>query len=105
MGRGLVTLGLEDPEDAAGAAESDSGPAPISGPLQLPHERPGGMAASAIIHALIIALAVQVAIVHAPEAPRPVAAHTPSANAVFMPPPAQVRKMLGLRPLPAPRPT
>jgi len=105
MGRGLVTLGLEDPEDDAGSAESDSGPGPISGPLQLPHERPGGMAASAIIHALIIALAVRVAIVRAPEAPPPAAVRAPSANAVFMPPPAQVRKMLGLRPLPAPRPT
>jgi len=105
MGRGLVTLDLEDPEEDAGAAEGDSGPGPISGPLQLPHERPGGMAASAIIHGLIIALAVQVAIVHAPEAPRPVPARTPSANAVFLPPPAQVRKMLGLRPPPAPRPT
>jgi TonB family protein len=103
MGRGLVTLGLEDPEDAAGAA--DSGPGPISGPVVAPRARPGGMAVSAFIHVLIVALAVQAAIVHAPEAPRPVTARTPSANAVFLPPPAQVRKMLGLRPLPAPRPT
>jgi protein TonB len=104
MGRGLVTLSLEDPEDTAGPADSDSGPGPISGPVVAPRARPGGMAVSAFIHMLILALAVQ-AIVHAPEAPRPAAAHTPSANAVFLPPPAQVRKMLGLRPLPAPRPT
>jgi TonB family protein len=62
------------------------------------------MAVSTILHVLIVALAVQMAIVHAPEAPKPVAARTPSANAVFMPPPAQVRKMLGLRPAPPPSP-
>jgi protein TonB len=104
MGRRLVMLDLEDPAPPSARDETDSGPGPISGPLQLPHERPGGMAASAVIHAVIIALVVQVAIVHAPEAPRP-APRTPNKNAVFLPPPAQVRKMLGLRPLPAPRPT
>ena len=105
MGRGLTTLDLEDPPRPSAPDENDSGPGPITGPLRLPRERPGGMAASAFLHVLIIALAVQIAIVHAPEAPKPVAARPPSANAVFMPPPAQVRKMLGLRPLPAPRPT
>ena len=104
MGRGVVTLGLGDTEERASPDDGEQGPGPISGPLRLPRERPGGMAVSAVLHVLIIALAVQIAVVHAPEAPRP-AARTPSANAVFLPPPAQVRKMLGLRPLPAPRPT
>jgi len=98
-------LDLEDPPPPSAPDDSDSGPGPISGPVATPRARPGGMAVSAILHVLIIALAVQVAVVHAPEAPKPAAARAPSANAVFMPPPAQVRKMLGLRPLPAPRPT
>jgi TonB family protein len=105
MGRGLVMLDLEDPPPPSAQAETDAGPAPITGPVRPPRARPGGMAVSTILHVLIVALVIQVAIVHAPEAPKPVAARTPSANAVFMPPPAQVRKMLGLRPLPAPRPT
>jgi|SoiMethySBSTD1v2_1073268.scaffolds.fasta_scaffold00330_40 TonB family protein len=105
MGRGLVMLDLEDPPPPSARDETDTGPGPISGPVATPRARPGGMAVSAILHVLIIAMVVQVAVVHAPEAPKPAAARAPNANAVFMPPPAQVRKMLGLRPLPAPRPT
>jgi TonB family protein len=106
MGRGLVTLGLGDAtDDGAGAPdETGTGPAPITGPVAPPRARPGGMAVSAILHALLIAMVVQVAIVHAPEASRPVLPRTPRADAVFLPPPATVRKMLGLRPLPVPRP-
>jgi TonB family protein len=62
------------------------------------------MAVSAILHALILMMAVQVVIVHAPEAPPPARARTPRADAVFLPPPAAVRRMLGLRPLPVPPP-
>src|SRR5689334_402397 len=105
MGRGLVMLDLEDPPPPSARDETDVGPDPITGPVRTPRARPGGMAVSAILHVLIIALAVQ-AVVHAPEAPKPVAARAPNPNAVFLPPPAQVRKMLGLKPLPpAPRPT
>ena len=104
MGRGLVTLGLGDAGEEGEPEEPGTGPAPITGPVAPPRARPGGMAVSAILHVLILAFAVQIAIVHAPEAPRPAAARTPSANAVFLPPPAAVRKMLGLRPLPVPRP-
>lgn len=104
MGRGLVTLGLGDAGDEGAPEETGTGPAPITGPVAPPRARPGGMAVSAILHVVILALAVDFAIVHAPEAPRPAAAHAPSANAVFLPPPAAVRKMLGLRPLPVPRP-
>jgi TonB family protein len=103
MGRGLVTLGLGDAEGNGLPDDPDTGPAPITGPVAPPRARPGGMAVSAILHAVLLALAVQVAIVHAPEAPRPVA-RTPRADAVFLPPPAQVRKMLGLRPPPPPPP-
>jgi protein TonB len=105
MGRGVVTLGLGDPDDEGRLPDdTDPAPSPISGPVAPPRSRPGGMAVSAVLHALIVALVVQVAIVHAPEAPRPAVARTPRADAVFLPPPAAVRKMLGLRPLPPPRP-
>jgi protein TonB len=104
MGRGLVTLDLDDAGDDAAPDVTGTGPAPITGPLAPPRARPGGMTVSAILHVLLLAMAVQVAIVHAPEAPKPAVARTPSANAVFLPPPAQVRKMLGLRPLPVPKP-
>jgi periplasmic protein TonB len=105
MGRGLVMLDLEDPPPPSAREETDAGPGPITGPVSPPRARPGGMAVSAILHVLIIALVVQIAVAHAPEAPKPAATRAPNPNAVFMPPPAQVRKMLGLKPLPAPRPT
>ena len=105
MGRGVVTLGLGDPEDAERLPDdTDASPSPISGPVAPPRSRPGGMAVSTVLHALIVAMVVQIAIVHAPEAPRPPLSRTPRADAVFLPPPAAVRKMLGLRPLPPPRP-
>jgi TonB family protein len=105
MGRGVVTLGLGDPDDAERLPDdTDAGSSPISGPVAPPRSRPGGMAVSTVLHALIVAMVVQVAIVHAPEAPRPAVSRTPRADAVFLPPPAAVRKMLGLRPLPPPRP-
>jgi TonB family protein len=103
MGRGLLALGLGDPRGDP-APEEDENPAPITGPAAPPSARPGGMAVSATLHALILMMAVQVAIVHAPEAPRPALPRTPRADAVFLPPPAEVRRMLGLRPLPAPTP-
>ena len=102
MGRGVVTLGLGDPDDAEQwPDDTGAGPSPISGPVAPPRSRPGGMAVSAVLHALILAMVVEIAIVHAPEAPRPALSRTPRADAVFLPPPAAVRKMLGLRPLPA----
>ncbi len=105
MGRGVVTLGLGDPDEAEPSPDdTGAGPSPISGPAAPPRSRPGGMAVSAVLHALIVAMVVQIVIVHAPEAPRPALSRTPRADAVFLPPPAAVRKMLGLRPLPAPRP-
>jgi TonB family protein len=104
MGRGLVTLGLGDAGDDGAPEDTGAGSAPITGPVAPPRARPGGMAVSAILHVLLLAMAVQVAIVHAPEAPRPVLPRMPRADAVFLPPPAAVRKMLGLRPLPVPRP-
>jgi periplasmic protein TonB len=105
MGRGVVTLGLGDPDDTEQwPDDTGAGPSPISGPVAPPRSRPGGMAVSAVLHALILATVVQIAIVHAPEAPRPALSRTPRADAVFLPPPAAVRKMLGLRPLPAPTP-
>lgn len=101
MGRGVVTLGLGDTEESGPPDGGDQGPGPITGPLRLPRERPGGMAASAILHALIVMLAVQAAVVHAPEAPKPAVPVKPQ-DAVFLPPPAEIRKMLGLRPTPPP---
>jgi TonB family protein len=104
MGRGLVALGLGDPRGDPAPDEDACTAAPITGPVAPPRARRGGMAVSATLHALILMMAVQVAIVHAPEAPRPARAHTPRADAVFLPPPAEVRRMLGLRPLPVPTP-
>jgi TonB family protein len=99
---GVVTLGLSDPGTAP--APDDQDPGPISGPSRPPGSRPGGLAVSGILHVLAVFLVVQAAIAHAPEAPRPAIARGPSPKAVFLPPPAAVRKMLGLPPPPAPRP-
>src|SRR5258708_19383353 len=105
MGRGGVRVGRGEPEEGEPSPDdTGAGPSPISGPAAPPRSRPGGMAVSAVLHALIVAMVVQIVIVHAPEAPRPALSRTPRADAVFLPPPAAVRKMLGLRPLPAPRP-
>jgi TonB family protein len=103
MGRGLVTLDLEEPPPPPPPDEMDAGPGPITGPLTAPRARPGGMAFSAILHGLVVMLAVQAAIVHAPEPPKPAAPVEPKA-AVFLPPPAEVRKMLNLRATPPPPP-
>jgi TonB-like protein len=103
MSRGVVTLGLVEP-DRAELPPDDGEPGPISPPLTSRRAGPGGIAVSTILHGLIIALLVDVAIVRAPAAPRAAKTSTPSANAVFLPPPATVRRMLGLPP-PRPAPT
>ena len=102
MSRGLVSLGLVDP-DPAEPPRTNGTAGPISPPLtSRPARGTGGIAVSTILHILIIALVVDIAIVRAPPAPQPAPASKPSANAVFLPPPAQVRRMLGLPPAPGP---
>jgi TonB family protein len=103
MSRGVVTLGLVQP-DPPELAPDDGKPGPISPPLTSQRRGPGGIAISTILHGLIIALLVDVAIVRAPPAPSAPRASTPSANAVFLPPPATVRRMLGLPPPRVPPP-
>ena len=102
MSRGVVSLGLVTPPPAEPPPD-DGEPAPITGPLSAGRSRPGGLAVSGILHVLVVALVVDMAIAHAPEAPVVVKPVGPSKNAVFMPPPAQVRRMLGLPP-PKPAP-
>ena len=101
MSRGVVSLGLVGPEPEAPLPD-DGTPGPISPPVTTRRGGPGGIAISTILHGLIIALVVDVAIVRAPADPKPAVAPLPSKNTVFMPPPAQVRRMLGLPPRPAP---
>jgi TonB family protein len=103
MSRGVVSLGLVGPEPEEPLPD-DGTPLPISPPAATRRGGPGGIAISVILHFLIIALVVDVAIVRAPPRPTPAAAAVPSKNAVFLPPPAQVRKLLGLPPRPAPPP-
>jgi TonB family protein len=103
MSRGLVALGLVGP-DPAEPPPDDGQPGPISPPLTSQRRGPGGIAISTILHGLIIALLIDVTIVRAPPAPKPPSAVGPSKNAVFLPPPATVRRMLGLPPAPPPRP-
>jgi TonB family protein len=103
MSRGVVSLGLASP-DPEEQVPDDGTPGPISPPGGPRRSGPGGIAISTILHGLIIALVVDIAIVRAPPAPKPAAAAAPSKNAVFLPPPAQVRKLLGLPPRPAPTP-
>jgi TonB family protein len=103
MSRGVVSLGLASPEPEEPLPD-DGTPLPISGPVTARRGGPGGIAISTVLHFLIIALVVDVAIVRAPPAPKPEPAAVKSKNAVFLPPPAQVRKLLGLPPRPAPTP-
>jgi len=99
---GLVTLDLEDPPPPS--APDDQEPGPFSSPGGPERSRPGGLAVSGVLHVVAVFLLVQAAIVHAPEAPH-VAPPVPIAKAVVVPP-AELRKILGLRPLPPPpRPT
>jgi len=103
MRRSVVTLGLAEPEESESPASGgDSADDPLFKTVQMPPRQPGGMAASTLLHVLIIALVVQAAIVHAPAAP-PKSIALPRADAVFLPRPAEVRKMLGLPP-PKPKP-
>jgi TonB family protein len=97
MSRGVVSLGLVEPEKPE-LPPDDGEPGPISPPLTARPPAPGGMAVSTILHLLIIALVVDIAVVRAPEAPTPVKTAKTNPNAVFLPPPAQVRRMLGLPP-------
>jgi TonB family protein len=103
MSRGLVALGLAGP-DPAEPPPDDGQPGPISPPLTSQRRGPGGIAISTILHGLIIALLVDVALVRAPPVPKAPSAVGPSKNAVFLPPPATVRRMLGLPPAPPPQP-
>jgi TonB family protein len=106
MNRGVTSLGLVDAPPPPPPAD-DGEPGPISGPLTARRSGPGGLAISGVLHILIIALAIDMAVAQAPAAPVPVKPATPSKNAVFLPPPAQVRRMLGLpppKPVPAPTP-
>ena len=103
MRRGVVTLGLAESEESpTSPSGGDSADDPIFKTIQRPPRQPGGLAASTVLHALIIALVVQAAIVHAPAAPPKEIALQPRADAVFLPRPAEVRRMLGLPPQPKP---
>ena len=101
MSRPLVSLGLgpEPASSPAGADETLDGP--ISTPASARGSRPGGLAASAGLHALLIALLIQVALVRLSR-PEPTASVRPRADAVFLPPPAVLRRILALPPVPAP---
>src|SRR5262245_43513106 len=103
MNRNVMTLGLVEP-DRPPPSPDDRKPSPISKPLTTPRTRPGGLAVSLFLHRLLIALAIDVAIVHAPSAPPRPLSTKPQADAVFLPRAAQVRRMLGLKPIPAPTP-
>ena len=103
MSRRVVTLGLSpapEPEDRP-RDDGDAGPISLPGPPR--RSGRSGMAASAVLHTVVVLLVLQAAIVRAPSAvERPLVA-TPRAEAVFLPPPAALRRILNLPPLPAPR--
>ena len=106
MRRSVVTLGLDEREESPTPASGGDADDPIFKTVQMPPRKPGGLAASTLLHVLIIALVVQAAIVHAPAPPPKSIALQPRTDAVFLPRPAEVRRMLGLRPLPPkPAPT
>ena len=98
-----MTLGLGDP-DPSELPPDDGTPGPISAPVVHTRPRPGGIAVSSILHALIIALVLEAAIAKAPSAPPRRVTSGPRADAVFLPRPAQLRRLLGLPPPPAARP-
>jgi TonB family protein len=103
MSRSVVSLGLGIP-DEPDPLPDDGVPGPISvlgGPAP---SRPGGLALSATLHVVVIALLVDIAIAHAPAAPHSALSTAKRADAVFLPPPAAVRKMLGLPPRRVPPP-
>lgn len=103
MSRNVVSLGLSD-SDEPSPVPDDGVPGPISLPGAPARTGPGGIAVSVLMHALIIALVVDIAVAHAPDAPHTTLSTDKRANAVFLPPPADVRKMLGLPPRRVPPP-
>lgn len=103
MSRSVVSLGLAVP-DEPDPLPDDGTPGPISvlgGPAP---SRPGGLALSATLHVVIIAMLIDVAIARAPAAPHAALGTAKRADAVFLPPPAAVRKMLSLPPRRVPAP-
>jgi TonB family protein len=105
MSRRLVTLGLTQADPPEAIPDGDGGP--ISAPLSAPgpgRRGPlGGMAFSAVVHALIVAVAVQAtAIVRAPAPVTTAIPDRPRADRVFLPAPDELRQMLGVQPEPRP---
>ena len=100
MSRAVVTLGLSAPEPEETAPDPGG---PISAPARSPRSGPGGVAASAFLHALVIAMVFELTtIVHAPSSPSSSVPLRPRVNAVFLPPASVLRQLGGVRPRPRP---
>jgi len=101
MSRSLVSLGLGPEAEATPPRPDEAEDGPISTPAGGRRSPPGGMALSATLHVVAIALVLQLALARVPRV-EPNLSVRPRADAVFLPPPAVLRRILALPPAPAP---